>query len=189
MFIIVALYMILIENAHRFYLIESREATAYYLFKGYPAALFWGGLIVIGSVIPALLLFNRRTGASLRWIIFASVLVVFGVICERYLIVLPGLEYPPELFPGMEIVASALDEGTVTYAISGLEVLQALGVLSLIGFIFVLGLKYLPVLPVEARAHGPSQMLKSMMGRAVDRAVERHDAQAVAEGTLVERVE
>lgn len=188
-FIIVALYMILIENAHRFYLIESREATAYYLFRGYPAALFWGGLIIVGSVIPALLLFNRRTGSSLRWIIVASVMVVFGVICERYLIVLPGLEYPPELLPGWEIVASPLDEGTVTYVISGFEVLQALGVLSLIGFIFVLGLKYLPVLPVEARAHGPSQMLRSMMGGAVDRAVARHQARAVARGHIIENVE
>ncbi|MBU1073884.1 polysulfide reductase NrfD [bacterium] len=165
-FIIVAMYVILIENAHRFYLIESREATSYYLFKGYHAVLFWGGLIVVGSVVPAVLLFRRRTGTSVPWIVFSSVLVVVGVLCERYLIVLPGLEHPPNLFPGMEIIASALDEGIVTYSISLLEILQALGVLSLIGFMFVLGLKYLPLLPTEARAHGQSQRLKDLIARA-----------------------
>jgi molybdopterin-containing oxidoreductase family membrane subunit len=185
-FIIVAMYVILIENAHRFYLIESREATSYYLFKGYHAWLFWGGLIVVGSVIPALLLFNRRTGTSLRWIIVASVMVVAGVMCERYLIVLPGLEYPPELLPGWEIVASSVAEGIVAYHISLLEVLQAFGVLSLIAFIFVLGLKYLPVLPVEARSPGPSAMLQSMLGGAVDLAVARHRERALARGHLVE---
>ena len=54
------------------------------------------------------ILFNRRTGKSIPWIVFASVLVVFGVLCERYVIVLPGLTHPPELFPGMEIVGSGL---------------------------------------------------------------------------------
>jgi len=167
-FIIVAMYVILIENVHRLYLIESREATGALLFHGYSAWLFWGGLIGLGSVVPALLLFRRRTGTSVRWIVFASVLVVAGVVCERYLIVLPGLEHPPDLFPGYEIVASPLDEGIVTYSLSFLEALQALGVLSLIGFIFVLGLKYLPLLPTEARAHGESQMLRELIA-SVDR--------------------
>ncbi|MCP4572615.1 MAG: polysulfide reductase NrfD [bacterium] len=178
-FIVVALYVILIENAHRFYQIESREATTYYLFKGYHAWLFWGGLIGVGSVVPAVLLFRRRTGTSVRWIVFASALVVVGVVCERYLIVLPGLEYPPELLPGMEIVRSALDEGIVAYVISPLEILQALGVLSLIGFIFVLGLKYLPLLPTEARAHGESQMLKHLIAEAKAESAEKATGSSV----------
>ena len=157
------MYVILIENAHRFYLAESREATSYYLFRGYHAVLFWGGLIGLGSIVPALLLFKRRTGTSIRWIVLASALVVFGVICERYLIVLPGLEYPLELLPGYAITASPLDEGIVAYRIGGLEILQALGVFSLVGFVFVLGLKYLPLLPTEARAHAPSQMLRGLI--------------------------
>jgi molybdopterin-containing oxidoreductase family membrane subunit len=173
-FIVVAMYVILIENAHRFYQIESREATAYYLFDSYHAVLFWGGLIGMGSVVPAVLLFKRRTGTSIPWIVFSSVLVVFGVTCERYLIVIPGLEYPPVLFPGMEIVRSSLDEGVVFYSMSFLEILQALGVFGLISFIFVLGLKYLPLLPTEARAHGESQMLKGLMAevRARQRTME-----------------
>jgi Ni/Fe-hydrogenase subunit HybB-like protein len=77
--------------------------------------------------------------------------VVFGVLCERYVIVLPGLTHPPELFRGMEITRSVIEEGIASYSISFLEVLQALGVLGIIGFLFGWGLKYLKLLPTEAR--------------------------------------
>jgi molybdopterin-containing oxidoreductase family membrane subunit len=160
-FIVLPMYVILIENAHRMYLIESRESGFDFLFGGYHSIMFWGGLIFFGSIIPALLLFNRRTGRSLPWVVCSSVLVVIGVLCERYLIVIPGQIHPPDLFPGMEIIGSALEEGVAVYNISILEILQALGVLSAIGFMFVVGLKYLPLAPVEARVNGHPAAAKS----------------------------
>ena len=162
-FVVVAMYVIMIENVHRFYLIESREAAMFFLFGGFHSFLFWGGLIFVGSIVPVILLFKRRTGTSLPWIVFAAVLVVVGVMCERYLIVIPGLIHAPDLFPGMEIVDSVVDEGIAPYAISYHEVMQALAVLSTIGFLFVMGLKFLPLLPTEARVQGESQMLKHLM--------------------------
>jgi Ni/Fe-hydrogenase subunit HybB-like protein len=118
-------------------------------------------LIVVGSLIPALLLFNRRTGKSIPWILFSSVLVVFGILCERYLIVIPGETFPPHLFPGFDVVGTVLNEGYATYNISFLEVLQALGVLSMIGLLFVLGLKRLQLLPTEARINPRSTTAQS----------------------------
>jgi len=150
-FVVVALYMLFIENIHRYYLVESREAADYFMFGGFHSILFWVGLIIVGSIIPALLLFNRRTGTSVRWIFFSSILVVIGVGCERYLIVIPGETFPPHLFPGMEVIGTVLNEGVAAYHISFLEVLQALGVVSLIGLLFILGLKRLRLLPAEAR--------------------------------------
>jgi len=169
-FIVVAMYVIVIENLHRFYLIDSREAARYFLFGGSHSLLFWVGLIGVGSIVPAILLFKRRTGTSLPWVVFSSVLVVIGVLCERYLIVIPGQTHPPDLFPGMEITHSVINEGIAVYNISFLEVLQALGVFGIIGFLFVLGLKYLPLAPTEARVYGESQMLKHLMPET-DRAV------------------
>jgi hypothetical protein len=96
---------------------------------------------------------NSDSGRSIPWIVLASALVVFGVLCKRYVIVLPGLTHPPDLFPGMEIISSTFQEGIVTYSVSFQEVLQALGVLGVIGFLFVLGLKYLELLPTEAMMH------------------------------------
>jgi Ni/Fe-hydrogenase subunit HybB-like protein len=82
------------------------------------------------------------------------VLVVFGVLCERYVIVIPGLTNPPHLFPGMHITGSVIDEGVAAYTVSGIEVVQALGVLGVIGFLFVWGLKVFRLLPTEARMLG-----------------------------------
>ena len=79
-------------------------------------------------------------------------LVVIGVLCERYIIVIPGQTNPPHLFPGMTITQSDLAAGFVDYTISVPELLQALGVFGLIGVLFLLGLKYLRFAPTEARS-------------------------------------
>ena len=168
-FLLVTLYLMLIENAHRVYLVAYREAGMFFLFGGFHSFLFWFGLIGIGSIVPAILLFARRTGTSVPWITFSATLVVIGVLCERFLIVIPGLIHPPDLFPGMEITGTVLSEGVVNYSISFLEVLQTLGVLGTIGFAFVVGLKLMPLAPVEARAKlepevTPSRILSRLFG-------------------------
>lgn len=150
-FLLSALYVMLIENLHRVYQAGSHEAGMYFLFGGFHSWLFWGGLILFGSIVPAVLLFIRRTGTSIPWLIVCSILVVFGILCERYLIVIPGLMHPPEILPGMEITSSLVNEGIATYSISFWEVLQALGVLSFVGLAFIMGLKFLRLLPVEAK--------------------------------------
>jgi molybdopterin-containing oxidoreductase family membrane subunit len=40
-FIVLTLYMLFLENLHRFYLVESREAARYFLFGGFHSVLFW----------------------------------------------------------------------------------------------------------------------------------------------------
>jgi molybdopterin-containing oxidoreductase family membrane subunit len=150
-FIVVVMYFILVENAYRLYIQESREAAMYFLFSGITGTVFWVGMILIGSIIPLVVLLNPGTGKSIPWIIFSSVLVVFGVLCERYLIVIPGQTHPPDLLPGMEIIDSVLNEGIVTYSFSICEAFQALAVVAIIGFLFVVGLKLLRLMPTEAR--------------------------------------
>jgi molybdopterin-containing oxidoreductase family membrane subunit len=150
--VIVVLYFLVVENAYRAYVVELRQAALYYLFGDTHSLLFWIGLIITGLVIPMFILFNRKTGKSVKWIVLASSLVILGVLCERYVIVIPGLTHPAELFPGSEITHSLVEEGVAKYNISFLEVLQALGVFGVIGFMFGWGLKYLKLLPNEARA-------------------------------------
>lgn len=162
LYTIVVMYFMFVENAYRVYVIELRQAAIFYLFGGFHSVLFWIGLILIGCVIPLLILFNKNKGKSVKWIVFASILVVFGVLCERYVIVLPGLFNPPELIAGMEITHSVLEEGVASYSISFIEVLQALGVLGVIGFMFGWGLKYLKLLPNEAKMHDQSTFIQSI---------------------------
>ncbi len=150
-FIVVTLYFLFIENAYRMYMHESREAAHYFFFGGFHSWLFWGGLITIGSIIPAIILFRKKTGSSIPWIVLSAILVVLGVMCERYLIVLPGLTFPPHLFPGWEILHSDIPEGIAVYSISFYEILQALGVIGLIGLAFMWGMKFMKLVPTEAR--------------------------------------
>lgn len=149
--LLVVIYFLAAENAYRAYVVELRQAAMYYLFGGFHSVLFWVGLILIGLVMPMFILF-RKTGRQIKWIVIASGMVVFGILCERYVIVFPGLTHPPDMFPGMEIVAPGLMEGVARYHTSGLEILQALGVFGVIGFLFVMGLKVFKLLPTEARA-------------------------------------
>jgi molybdopterin-containing oxidoreductase family membrane subunit len=152
-FLIVVMYLIFVENMHRFYLVESRDAALHYLFEGFHGVLFWLGMISIGFIIPAIVIFSAK-GKQVKWVVGASFLVVFGVLCERYLIVIPGLAHPPDLLPGMEILSSSFEEGVAVYHISFHEVTQALGVLGVIGLLFAAGVKYTPILPTEARVVG-----------------------------------
>ena len=150
-FIVVVMYFILTENAFRLFLPESREAALYLLFGSVHSVIFWIGLIFLGSIVPAVALFHPKTGNSIPWIAFSSVLVVLGIFAERYIIVIPGQTYPHDLFPNMEITNYVLEEGIVNYTISFAEVVQALGIMAIIGFLFVLGLKLFKMLPTEAR--------------------------------------
>jgi molybdopterin-containing oxidoreductase family membrane subunit len=152
--LLVVVYFLAAENAYRVYVVELRGAALYYLFGGIHSVLFWFGLVLVGCIVPMFILFRKRTGSSIKWVVFASALVVFGVLCERYVIVLPGLTHPPELFPGLEISGSGIPEGTVGYSVSATEIVQATGVLGIIGFMLAVGLKVLKLLPREARVHG-----------------------------------
>ncbi|MHC4400820.1 MAG: NrfD/PsrC family molybdoenzyme membrane anchor subunit [Planctomycetota bacterium] len=167
--LLVVVYFLFAENAYRAYVVELRDAANYYLFGGFHSVLFWVGLILLGCVVPMWILFHPRTGKSIRWIVFASSLVIFGVLCERYVIVLPGLTHPPDLFAGMEMVGPGLDVGIASYSVSLVEVVQALGVLGVIGFLFLWGLKMFELLPTEARMLGRPVSAESPVPSAVDR--------------------
>ena len=156
-FVVIVMYFLFVENAYRLYIGESREAAHYFLFDRVMGTVFWGGLIITGSIIPAVLLFHPKTGRSVRAIATASVMVVFGVLCERYLIVIPGQTHPPDLLPGMEITGSPIAEGIVTYSISIYEILQAVGVAAMVGLAFVVGLRAMKLLPTEARWNPENQ--------------------------------
>lgn len=148
--LLVVTYFLFMENAYRAYVVELRPAALYYLFSGVHGILFWVGLILTGCLVPMFILF-RKTGKSIQWVVIASCLVVFGILCERYVIVIPGLTHPPELFPGMEITSSPIQEGVASYAVSFAEMMQALGVFGVIGFLFLAGLRVFKLLPTEAR--------------------------------------
>lgn len=151
-FILVVLYFIAVENLTRGYSPANYEATHFLLFSGNVYCLvFWIGLILIGSIIPAIILFNPKTNNSVGWIVFASALVVFGVLCERFIIVIPGQVFPLDLFPGQELSSPFMDGAIGSYFISLPEIVLCLGIIAIIGILYILGLKFFALLPEEAK--------------------------------------
>ena len=149
-FILVVFYFVFTENSFRAYLPGSREAEWYFLFGGFHSVVFWIGLVVIGIIIPAMILFNPGTKNSIKMINVAAVFHVFGVFCERYIIVVPGQTHPLDILPNMNVESVANYEEKVGYSISYLEMIQALGIAAIVAIAFVLGLRFFAMLPTEA---------------------------------------
>ncbi len=149
-FILVVAYFLFVENAFRAYNIGHREAAWFFLFGGSHSLVFWVGLVGLGIVVPALILFTPATKNSIKMINVAAILHVIGVLCERYIIVIPGQLHPADILPNMNVESVALDGAVVSYSISFLEVVQALGVAAIVAIAFVLGLRIFAMLPTQA---------------------------------------
>lgn len=151
-FVLVVLYFLAVENLCRLYSPATYEASKFLLFSGNEYCLiFWIGLIFLGSIVPAIILFNPKTKNSINWIIFSSILVVIGVLCERFIIVIPGQVFPIELFPGKELISPFMDGVVGCYVVSLSEITQVVGILSIIGIAYIIGLKLMALLPCEAK--------------------------------------
>jgi molybdopterin-containing oxidoreductase family membrane subunit len=147
-FIIVVVYFVFVENAFRAYLIPERGAASYFLFGGSHSGVFWLGLIGLGIVIPALILFAPHRD-SIKMINVAAILHV-SASSARYIIVIPGQKLPAEILPNMHVESVALDGAVVNYSISFLEVIQALGIAAIVAIAFMLGLRLFAMLPTKA---------------------------------------
>jgi len=149
-FIIVVFYFLFTENAYRAYVAGLREMQMYFLFGGFHSIVFWVGLIAMGIVIPAIILFNPGTNNSIKMINVAAVLHVVGVLCERYIIVIPGQTLQADILPNMNVESAGLYGEPVAYSISALEAIQALGIAAIVAIAFILGLKFFAMLPTQA---------------------------------------
>ncbi|MBN2321867.1 MAG: polysulfide reductase NrfD [Acidobacteria bacterium] len=149
--VIVSLCLVAIENVFRLSNCESLHAALFFLFGGFHSMLFWVGGILIGGIAPVYILLRKN--AQTPRIVLASALVIFGVLCQRWLLVLPGLMFPPDPLPGWEIVAESgiAPEGVVGYSASFVELAQALGIFGLVGLLFLWGVKFLKLVPREAK--------------------------------------
>ena len=107
--------------------------------------LFWVFQIGMGLIIPLIILFHPRAGRSVKGVIIASISVVIGVLGERAALVIPGAAQVQQLYPGnIEGVWGTAG----VFPITLWETTLALGIVALVVLLFVLGLKYLELLPV-----------------------------------------
>jgi Ni/Fe-hydrogenase subunit HybB-like protein len=91
---------------------------------------------------------HPRWSKTLQGVLVASVSVVVGIFGERFALVIPGTAEPLPFYPGkIEGIWGA--EGIFRF--TPVETLMSIGVFTLMGLFFVLGLKYLELLPVSEK--------------------------------------
>jgi formate-dependent nitrite reductase membrane component NrfD len=76
---------------------EESYHTVLSLLSGRFAPLFLGIEILLGSFIPLFILSYRRTKAVQTWQVFASVLVLIGIMTMRYIVIIGGQSFPIQL--------------------------------------------------------------------------------------------
>jgi len=144
-FIVILLVLIIVDKLIHLYS-AHREATLYML-TGQYSWIFWCFQIGLGAVIPLAILLTPKFNKNIGWVVTAAVSVVIGVFFERYYLVIPGAAYPMQYYPGkIEGVWGAM--GTFNFA--PVEIILSVGLVAFLGLIFVLGLKYLELLPPGA---------------------------------------
>lgn len=153
-FIVILLVLVFVDKVTHFY-VPARDAAVYML-AGPSSWIFWSFQIGMGAVIPLAILFHPRLNKTIRGVALAAASVVIGVFFERFYLVIVGAAYPLQYYPGkIEGVWGV----TGSFRITPVETMLSVGIVALLGLVFVLGLKYLELLPVQgsSEASAPAE--------------------------------
>ena len=148
-FIVAVLYLTAVYHLTNLYFAKQVAFVRFILVDGgvYPL-LFWGGYVVVGSLLPLVLIYHPRFGRP-RSMLAASLLVVAGAFALLYVFIVGGQAWPLDIFPGYRTTSSFGDGRVAAYAPSVPEVLLGLGGLGVAFLITVIGVRVLHFLPQD----------------------------------------
>jgi Ni/Fe-hydrogenase subunit HybB-like protein len=149
--IIILMVLVLADKLTHFY--PPKRESVMFLISGPWAWIFWLQ-VVLGYFIPLGILFNPWLRKKVGWVIAACLICVVGILFERAAIVLPGLSQPLQYYPG-EIAGIWGARGGFPIMIA--ETLQTIGIFAVLGLVYVLGLKYLELLPASNGEHSQGE--------------------------------
>jgi Ni/Fe-hydrogenase subunit HybB-like protein len=147
-FVAAVLYFVVVHHLTNLYIARQHDLERFMLWDGgiYPA-LFWLGQILIGSILPLVLLFNRALSRSRRVIAAAAGCVILGGLVQIYVLIIGGQAYPQLMFPEKEVTSSFFDGVVAAYAPSLPEMALGVGGVALALALTAVALKVLPFLP------------------------------------------
>ncbi len=143
------LFFTLILHLANLYASQHHGVEEFLLVNGgnFPT-IFWGGQIILGSLLPLAILASSSFGLSRRGLVLASILFLLGGIAQIYFILIGGQSYPLNLFPGMEVTQSGFSDGAIGhYSATMPEIMLGIGGLSLALLMTGIAVKVLPFLP------------------------------------------
>ena len=147
LFVISVIYLVTAYHMTNLYFARQSAFEHFILMDGgiYPM-LFWGGYLLIGSLIPLFLLYFPGMGGS-RHVLVASILVILGSFSLLYVFIVGGQAFPLSIFPGYVVTSSFGDGQIGQYAPSLAEILLGMGGLGVAFLITTIGVRALNFLP------------------------------------------
>lgn len=150
-FVAAALYLVAVYHGTNVYFAKQTAFEAFILLGrgdalGVYPALFWGGYVGVGALLPMALLFHPR-GVGPNAMLLASGMVVAGAFALLFVFIVGGQSFPLEIFPGHEVSSSFADGAIELYAPRWPEWLLGLGGLGAAFVLTLIGVRALDVLP------------------------------------------
>jgi molybdopterin-containing oxidoreductase family membrane subunit len=112
------------------------------------ALLFWGGYVLVGSVLPMLLLFHPKAGRQ-GDMLRAAALVIAGAFAWLFVFIIGGQAFPLEIFPGHEVSSSFGDGAVEAYVPSWPEFLLGVGGVGAAFVLTTVGVRVLDFMPQD----------------------------------------
>jgi Ni/Fe-hydrogenase subunit HybB-like protein len=154
--VLIIILMVLVATDKLTHFYPPKREAVMFLIAGPWAWIFWLQ-VALGYFIPLGILFNPWLRKKVGWVIAACAICVVGIFFERAAIIFPGLSQPLEYYPG-DIAGIWGARGG--FLIMPAETLQTLGICAVLGLLFVLGLKFMDLLPAPDAAHTEGEAAK-----------------------------
>ncbi|MBF0368114.1 MAG: polysulfide reductase NrfD [Magnetococcales bacterium] len=148
-FLLLVLYFLFVEKFVKFYSPAFYDVETWIL-TGPLAWLYWGGVILAGIVAPLGILFNSTLGNTVKGVMWGSALAVIGEFAFVAHVLIAGQSYPFNMFPGYEVSSVFQDGMAATYSPTLPELVLGLGGVAIAGLIYLLGIRFLRLLPEKA---------------------------------------
>ncbi len=150
LFIAAVFYFVVVYHLTNVYYAKQVEFTQFILVSGgvFPL-LFWGGYILIGTVVPLLLLYVPSLSDVKGSATAASFLVIVGGLFLLFVFIIGGQAYPMEIFPGMQVTSSFFDGKIDSYTPSLPEILLSLGGVAIAFTATLVGVRVLRFMPQD----------------------------------------
>jgi len=150
LFVAAALYLVAVHHMTSLYFARQSAFETFILLGrgggGVFAMLFWGGFVLLGSLLPLLLAFHPRLAGE-RGSLAACLLVLLGAFAWLYVFIIGGQAFPLDIFPGFEVSSSFGDGAVASYVPRWPELLLGLGGIGVAFVVTVVGVRVLDFMP------------------------------------------
>jgi molybdopterin-containing oxidoreductase family membrane subunit len=155
--IIILTVMVLVDKLTHLYS-PDREPIVWLLTGPY-SWVFWGLQVGLAYFLPMILLSLPQYRKTLEGVMVAAFSVVIGIFGERFALVIPGTAHPLPFYPGK---IEGIWGTAGSFPITPVESFMSLGIFTLMGLFFLLGLKNLELLPVDDRGQQAPEPAKKV---------------------------